>query len=193
MPAGGVEVGGGLAGRSGGEVGQEQRALLAAGQVPGQQPGGAGSAVWPVALAASTASHASQRARSLGRIGRPGHDRAGRPRGRLGLPACLRPGSGVGRERALAGRLPPSAERPAGVGIATRRHTGRFGHGPCPQSPALLLNLVQTASATDSTCQLPKSSARMTELLCIQDPWTGSRLPRAAGTARGLITRQRRT
>src|SRR5664280_1761577 len=38
----------------------------------------------------------------------------GLPRGRLGLPACLRPGSGVGRERALAGRLPPSAERPAG-------------------------------------------------------------------------------
>jgi hypothetical protein len=38
MPAGGVEVGaGGLAGRGGGEVGQEQRALLAAGQVPGQQ------------------------------------------------------------------------------------------------------------------------------------------------------------
>ena len=43
MPAGGVEVGGGgLAGRGGGEVGQEQRALLAAGQVPGQQPGGPG-------------------------------------------------------------------------------------------------------------------------------------------------------
>src|SRR5664280_2307171 len=50
----------------------------------------------------------------------------GLPRCRLGLPACLRPGSGVGRERALAGRLPPSAERPAGG------HRGASG-GPHPE------------------------------------------------------------
>jgi hypothetical protein len=112
MPAGGVEVGGGrLAGRGGGEVGQEQRALLAAGQVPGQQPGGPGlptDELGPAALADDHVPAAGQ----VQVVDVEGEDLAG-PGGALiqQPPQGLVPGAGAGRVREAGGPEAVSGRR----------------------------------------------------------------------------------